>query len=136
MNTKIIKIIVFSCIGLLLLSCSGNAIYCDIENQTINRCSGTVFNRLEISTDSLQLVTFIKKKENKKGVSRLNINNIDSDYIIEEVFGRGILKSFTLLPNREYLLLHSSIGDAATAELTIRTDSVSRIVYASKTSCR
>lgn len=123
-----------------LISCGqSNIIYFDIENQTIIRCEGNLyqFNIENISegTNSLNDYYHIKKI-NKKGSSSFSFIKPDANYSVFDFRGiRLITNNFKLKPETKYEITNNSNGDAAQGKLLIKTDKNGKIIYADKTSC-
>lgn len=118
----------------LFTSCHSNAIYFDIEQQTIVRCNGTISNLYITSKDYEDELNFIIL-QGKRSSNTFSVKELNKDYSIEVMHTHIDLQNFKLRPNTEYEIINHSNGDAPDGKLIIRTNQKSIVIYADKTSC-
>jgi hypothetical protein len=120
-----------------LLSCSGNEIYCDMEQQAIATCSGKPISSLYIEYADSQGYYYFRKRPNRKGTNSFSLIDIDTCYTITLNFVDHDIRHipFALEPNKEYVVKHISDGDAGAGILRFKTNGQGVIVESDKTFC-
>lgn len=130
---NIIRLIPIVILAVASYSCTGNVIYFDMKDQTVKTCEKQRIVRLSIETD--KEIYFVSLKKGEKGVNSFSLAKIDDQYEIEYKWEIIKNSSFKLEPNTEYIISHSSDGDAAEGRINIKTDSLGAVWYADRTDC-
>jgi hypothetical protein len=85
-------------------------------------------------SDNQESFTF-EKLPNKIGTNAFSLIRVDTCYNIKVEYVDGNIHHFMLKPNKEYIVKHYSIGDAAASTLHFTTNNRGVIVKANKTCC-
>ncbi|MFV0537583.1 MAG: hypothetical protein ACK5M3_09445 [Dysgonomonas sp.] len=130
---NIIRLIVIVLLAITSYSCTGNMIYFDMKDQTVKTCEKQRIVRLNIETD--KGIYFVSLKKEEKGSNSFSLEKIDDQYEVEYKWEIIKNSSFKLEPNTEYIVRHTSDGDAADGRIHIKTDSLGAVCYADRTDC-
>ena len=121
-------------ITICLFGCHSNAIYFDIEQQTVVGCDGAISDLYIESKDYLDYLHFTTLPE-KKSSRTFSLKELNKNYSVTIRGGNFDLNNFKLRPETEYEIINHSNGDAGGGNLLIRTDKHGVVIYASRTSC-
>jgi hypothetical protein len=119
-------------VACLLAACSGNSVYLDIENEQLVSCESSTITYFLI-TDQKNDTWIIEAKSKALADKVVDLKHFSKKYLVRDPLGKTA--TFTLKPNSEYMVLHSSIGDAAGFEIYFTTDQQGKINYSSAPSC-
>lgn len=114
--------------AIICVSCGNNRISINAESAIIDSPDGFILKNLILENDSAEFIYRIVLKKGCKGLTSIDLNHIDSAYMILYNDDYVANEEFHLQPNLGYSISNLSEPDAGVQTISFYTDSCSHII--------
>lgn len=126
----------FLSLAWVVSSCGGNDLHYEAATHTLTTCSGATLTSVFITGRGVTDFYHLQKRPGAAGTASLRLDQLGESYLVRGWDDRLRPTGVQLRPNSSYRIRNVSNGDAASADVVVRTGADGLLSEGSPTTCR
>lgn len=117
-------------------SCGGNAMHYETATHALTTCRGSILTNVYVEGRATKEFYYLQKRPGTVGTSSLRLDQLSESYVVRGGDGRLRPAGMRLQPNTFYRISNVSDGDAASADVVVKTGADGLLNEGSPRTCR